>query len=98
MKQEIIGAIEPGGDNEKRWDLLENLWPSDLKRPKEIVRLFQAQMEQARSEKNRLALDRLAERNISGAALVPNLNSDPEWTASCRLRIEECRRELSLIP
>jgi hypothetical protein len=95
LKQEIIGAIEPGGDNGKRWDLLERLWPTDLERHKEIVRHFQEELEQARSEKIRLALDRLAERNISGAAVVPNLNRDPDWTDFRRLRVEECRRELS---
>ncbi len=98
LKQEIIGAIEPGADNGKRWDLLESLWSSNLKRYKEIVRLFQDELERARSEKVRLALDRLAERNISGTALVPNLNGDPEWAVFRRLRIEKCRRELSLIP
>jgi hypothetical protein len=98
LKQEIINAIEPGGDNGKRWDLLENLWPSDLKRHKEIVRLFEEELEEARGEKTRSALDRLAERNISGTAVVPNLNHDPEWTAFRRMRIEECRRRLSLIP
>ncbi len=55
------------------------------------------ELDQARSEKVRLALDRLAERNTSGTAVVPNLNGDPEWVAFRRLRIEECLRELSLI-
>jgi len=56
------------------------------------------ELDQARRERIRLALDRLAERDISGTAVVPNLNRDPEWTAFRRLRIEECRRELRLIP
>ena len=98
LKHEIIAAIEPGSDNGKRWDLLESLWPLDLKRHKEIVRHCQEELEQARSEKIRQALDRLAEKDISGTALVPNLNRDSEWTAFRRLRVEECRRELSRIP
>ena len=98
LKQEIIGAIEPGGDNGKRWELLESLWPSDLKGHKERVRHFQEELEHARSERIRLILNRLAERDISGTAVVPNLNRDPEWTAFRRQRIEECRRELMLIP
>jgi hypothetical protein len=98
LKEEIIAAIEPGGSNGKHWELLETLWTSDLKSYKEIVRQAEGQLDQARKEWIRLALNRLAERDISGTAVVPNLNSDPEWTAFRRLRIEECRRELRLIP
>jgi hypothetical protein len=98
LKEEIIAAIEPGGRNTKHWDLLENLWTSDLTGHKEMVLRLQEELDQARRERIRLALDRLAERDISGTAVVPNLNRDPEWTAFRRLRIEECRRELRLIP
>jgi hypothetical protein len=98
LKEEIIAAIEPGGRNRKHWDLLENLWDSDLQGQKEMVRQVQEELDQARRERIRLALDRLAERGISGTAVFPNLNRDPEWTAFRRLRIEECRRELRLSP
>jgi hypothetical protein len=97
LKQDIIGAIEPGSDNSTCWSLLEALWTSDFKRPKEIVRKFQEELDQARSEWLPPALDRLAQRDISGTALVPNLSRDPDWIAFHRMQVEECRRELSLI-
>ena len=62
LREEIIAAIEPGGRNGKHWDLLENLWNSDLKGHKEMVRQVEEELDQARRERIRLALDRLAER------------------------------------
>jgi hypothetical protein len=96
LKQEIIAALEPGGENGKHWELLENLWTADFKVHQEVLRRFQEELEQARAERIRLALNRLAEKKISGTAVVPNLNRDPEWADFHRMRVEACRRELSL--
>ncbi len=79
LQAEIIGPLDPEGENEKRFQLITEL----LEMPREpfmkILKAFNQKVEQEKARLTEQSLKRLSVQGISGSAILPNLNRDPAW-------------------
>ncbi len=79
MKKELIRSVEPELDNVPSFDLLEQLLGESTERLSRLLDTFYQRMDE---EKKRIADTighTLAEKGISGSAVVPNPVNDEGW-------------------
>ncbi|MBN2122717.1 MAG: hypothetical protein JW821_00350 [Deltaproteobacteria bacterium] len=89
LRGEILGRMAPEGENLALLNLLEEVLGMDTGPLKAVVAEAKRETEKSREAAVRDLLKRLAKRGISGSAVLPNLDSDPEWK---RLNSELKRR------
>ncbi len=94
LKPELIEAVDPEGDNEKRWEVLENLWGYSRDSLRRIIEHFRTGLTEAGARRAGDLASQLAERGISGTSVVPNLNRDPEWLSYYGQAVRDCREAL----
>jgi hypothetical protein len=88
--KEALGHMELGRDNEPFLGLLESSPGSNAEAVREILEDFADRLVRERdSHEERLKLW-LKDLGISGSAVIPNLEADPEW----KQRLEELEREM----
>jgi hypothetical protein len=97
LKQELIKAVDPEGDNEQRWEVLEDLWGVSRDPLRRIIEHFRTGLTEAGARRAGDLASRLAERGISGTSVVPNLNRDPEWVSYHRQAVRDCREALKAL-
>ncbi|MCU0578320.1 MAG: hypothetical protein MUF69_02110 [Desulfobacterota bacterium] len=94
LRRELIEAVDLEGDNARRWEVLETLWglsPAPFLR---IIEGFRTGLTEAGVRRAGVLRTRLAEKGISGTAVVPNLNRDPEWLTYYGQAVRDCREAL----
>jgi hypothetical protein len=79
LKEEIVGGLEPGRDNEKRLLLLETLLSIPVVPYRKMIASFHQMVDQEEERQNNRLRDHWAKQGISGSALVPNLEGDSSW-------------------
>ncbi|MBI5585028.1 MAG: hypothetical protein HY892_14545 [Deltaproteobacteria bacterium] len=94
LKQELVEAINPEGDNEKRWEALEILWGLSRAPYVRIIEQFRSGLAEAERRRAEALAGLLSEKGISGTAVVPNLQGDPEWLAHYGPAVQDCREAL----
>ncbi|MFC1883651.1 hypothetical protein ACFL2O_02665 [Thermodesulfobacteriota bacterium] len=78
------------GDNGPVIDLIKEVTGTDVSALEEVIsNAFRSLGELEAGQKNKI-LERLKQKGISGSALIPNLNADPEWIQ----RVEKMEVEL----
>jgi hypothetical protein len=97
LQQEMIEAVDPERGNEKRWEVLENLWGLSRKPYLGIIEHFRSGLTEAGVRRAGDLRVRLAEKGISGTAVVPNLHRDPEWVAYHGQALRDCRTALKTV-
>lgn len=94
LQPEIIGALEPEGDNEKRLELITGL----LEMPGEpFLKILKVCNQKVEREKIRLTdqlINQLSEQGISGSAVVPNLDRDSSWIQFLALEKTSCKEKM----
>ena len=79
LKGELIERLEPDGDNDKVFELLEDLLGMDTG----LLELPIGEFREKVNKEKIAIMDglriKLAERDISGTAVVPNLTHDETW-------------------
>ena len=95
LRRELIEAVDPEGDNAKRWEALETLWGLSPEPFLRIIEGFRTGVTEAGVRRAGVLRTRLAEKGISGTAVVPNLNRDPEWLTYYGQAVRECREALA---
>jgi hypothetical protein len=79
LRREGLARVTLDADNSNLFDLLENTVGFQTAPIRKILSGFSEELEQMRTDRENRRLEILAERGISGSAIVPNLNADPEW-------------------
>jgi hypothetical protein len=97
LKGEIIAPVDPGEDQQRRWEALEALWQIPQRAYAEMLVRCRDLLSQAEGKRKGGLLDRLKKRGISGTAVFPNLNQDPEWTSFRAAAVRECLENLKNI-
>jgi hypothetical protein len=78
--EEICSQIQPGKDNQARFDLLAEFKVPDFERLKSVLQEFQTVLDTAAGQRHKILKDQLAKTHfISGSAVVPNLENDDGW-------------------
>jgi hypothetical protein len=94
LQPEIVGALEPEGDNEKRFELISGL----LELPREpflkILKVCDQKVEQEKIRLTDQLINRLSEQGISGSAVLPNLDRDPSWVRFVARETMACKEKI----
>ena len=97
LKGEVIERLEPDGDNDKVFELLEDLLGMDTSMLELPIGEF---TEKVNKQKIAIMDDmrkKLAEGEISGPAVVPNLTHDETWSTFYEESKGACKEQLSVI-
>lgn len=95
IKEELVAGLEPGGDNEKRFQLLQSLLDLPLSPYKQVLASFNQLVEQEKSHQGDRLIKGWAEQGISGSALVPNLDRDPAWKQFFEQARQDCKESIA---
>jgi hypothetical protein len=80
LVDEICSQILPGKNNQVLFDLLAEFKVSGVEELKSVLKEYQAGLDSAAEQRRQTLKDQLAKTHfISGSAVVPNLENDPEW-------------------
>lgn len=79
VMNESIQRIRPGGNNTSILELLEVTNGIDAAPIRALLADFEKMLEDQRAEVEREMVKRLHAKGISGSAVIPNPDSDPEW-------------------
>ncbi|MBW2031894.1 MAG: hypothetical protein JRJ31_22825, partial [Deltaproteobacteria bacterium] len=79
LLDEVIPKIELEGDNESTFEILEQVLGLDTGPMRKALEEAGARLDSERVSLERSILERLKEKGVSGAAVIPNINADSEW-------------------
>jgi hypothetical protein len=88
IRKETMALIQPGESNAPLLEILSSVVGMD---PDPIVKLlddFDSKIEYERVRRAEVLQEELRKKGISGSALIPNIEADPEW----RQRLSEMKR------
>lgn len=88
--RESVQGIKLGGDNETVLKILETIPDIDLAALRTVLAGSEKKLLIRREAQEKRLMLRLREKGISGSAVLPNLNADPEW----RQLLAEMEQEL----
>jgi hypothetical protein len=77
--EELLKKIDPDGENEVQFEIIESVLQRDTAFLRELIDQFRAELADKEREKSAKEKNDLEQLNISGSAVVPNLNRDPQW-------------------
>jgi hypothetical protein len=79
IMEEIGGRIKPEGDNEPLLEILESTTGMDTGPIRKFMTDFERKLEKERAAHEKGLKKRLKKKGISGSAVIPNLDADPQW-------------------
>jgi len=91
LRRQGLGRVNPEGDNTRVFDLLEAAVGLETAPIRKLLSEFREEFERMRNDREKKLLETLAERGISGSAIIPNVDADPVWIAY----VAELRRKLN---
>jgi hypothetical protein len=90
LRDEVVARIEVEVNSEALLRILENAAGSEKVAVNEALAEFEMKTAQQKGSHRKTLLENLKKKGISGSAVLPNLDADPEWL---RAR-SELRRQL----
>ena len=97
LKDELIERLEPDGNNEKVYELFQALFGMEINPLKQAIVEFQKKISGEKGIKMDELRKKLAERGISGPAVVPNPALDASWNAFYETSESSCKGQLGVI-
>ena len=98
LKGELLERLEPDENNEKAFQLLEEILGIDTNRYKRVIKEFREKAVKERALKMEGLRKKLAEREISGTAVVPNPDIDETWSQLYKELKRVCKERLAVMP
>ena len=80
IREESVSRIELEGNNEPLFRLLEEITGSEVDSLREVLKAFEKRLEREKGTREQGFKKRLEKQGISGSAVLPNINADPEWS------------------
>ena len=97
LSEECLAHVEPEADNQKIFQMMDEILGIDSAPFQRLVDDFHDEMLRHRDEATRDALDVLHGQEISGTAVIPNLNLSPAWNANLENARKQFRKDLYLV-
>jgi hypothetical protein len=94
LQAEIIGGLEPEGDNEKRFQLITGLLEMPGEPFLKIMKVFNQKVNKEKTRQSDQLIKQWAAQGISGPAVIPHLNRDPSWNHFYEKEKQACKEEL----
>ena len=79
LKQESLGRIELGADNDRLLQVLEEVLGLQAGRIQESLSAYGDELTKKRKKREKELLKGLKKRGIFGSAVIPNVEADAEW-------------------
>jgi hypothetical protein len=79
LEEEVIARIKVGSDNEALLKILENIAGPASAAIRKVVAEFEKKDEKQKESRRKARVEKFKEKGISGSAVLPNLEADPEW-------------------
>jgi hypothetical protein len=102
LKEEVVARIELGANNEALLKILENIAEPASPAIRKVLVKFEKKAESEKESRRKTAVENLKEKGISGSAVLPNLDADPEWLRSrseaTRQLQDEIKERLKSLP
>lgn len=95
LREETLKSIEPGRRNEIALSVLKEVLGMDTGGITERLEAFSRQIEEERSSREAILIERFKESDISGSAVIPNIEADPEWHDFLKEKLKNLRNELT---
>ena len=93
MREELFMRFEPENENDGLLRVLEEIFKVDAEPIRQRFSDLKAELEEDRSSYERVLLERLKKRGISGSALMPNVVADRDWQALVSRKIQKAKEE-----
>ena len=94
LQKELMTRIRPGEDNGKIIKVLEKETSLDVSLLNQMLSEFESNIERERKKQEKRQREALAEKGISGSALIPNLEARSEWVQYESELKQRLKREL----
>jgi hypothetical protein len=95
LKLELINGLEPEGDNEKRLQLISELLKISSEPFMKILEDFDQKMYQEKAGQIDRLKKQLSVQGISGPAVIPNVDRDPDWKRFYDQEKKACKKKLA---
>lgn len=76
---ESLRKIDLEEDNSRVFEILEQVAGMDVGAIKKALSESKRQLHEQRRAHEKILLDKLKEKGVSGSAVIPNVGADPEW-------------------
>lgn len=93
----LVARIEPDGENERIFQIMEEVSCRDSAPFRRVVLECRQDMERLKDRSVEVLSKALKKRGITGSAVVPNPALDPAWRNAYEERKTACRRQLDAI-
>jgi hypothetical protein len=94
IREESIPRIEIGEDNEPILRILEETTEVDTGSIRKALKEFEGSLEQEKAVCEKGLIKTLEKKGISGSAVIPNIQADPEWTQQVSEMRDEFQKRL----
>ncbi len=98
MIEESMDRIAPGQDNEAVLRILDNTTGVDIKPIRKILADYKSKMDEEKNAREKALMTKLKEKGISGSAVIPNIEADPQWKCYLADIREEFLKKLKEAP
>ena len=76
---DCLDRIDPDADNTLTFDILKHLADIDIEPIQTLLSDYSGKLEKERHVYEQRLSNRIREKGISGSAVLPNLEADPDW-------------------
>jgi hypothetical protein len=95
LKKELIDGLEPEADNERRFQLIEELLGIHPDGFRKILEGRHQRLDLERDKRMASIKSQLSKQGISGTAVIPNLEGDPVWKTFYDQATKNCKEEIT---
>jgi hypothetical protein len=95
LRDECAARLDPNADNEPLFEILRHAADLDPAPLAKVVSAFRNELAERRTLREKVLLDALRQKGVSGSAVSANTTADPEWRRILSERKEAMHRELS---
>jgi hypothetical protein len=96
LKEELVTRLEVEQNSQELLKMLEYVAGSTSSRVREVLADFEKKGEKQKEIRRKTLLESFKKKGISGSAVLPNLDADPEWArvrSEVRQQLQEEIRE-----
>lgn len=97
LRDELIGHIDPDGDNAPIFQALDEVLGLEVNPIRETIGAYHARFDLLSNEHRERMRSELKGREISGTAVLPNVENDKAWKAAARELREEFSARLNAL-
>jgi hypothetical protein len=97
LKNELVTRLDPESDNTKVFELMREFLNININLLEEAIGKFYENIIEEKMKKMETLRQVFSKKQISGPAVVPNIEKDASWQSFYKESIVKCKQQLSII-